>query len=73
MDDVIERCVRFKRHDIHIQRDEKMFGWWYIIVTAPCGSKAYNGWWHDSADRTADEAIAEAKRGAMLAAQGAKA
>lgn len=66
MCDVIERHVTFKRHAIHVERDQKMFGWWYIIVTAPNGCHAYNGWWRDSAGRTADEAIAEAKRGAML-------
>lgn len=39
---------------------------WYITVTDPAGGYLYDGWWRDSEDKTLVEAIAEAKRGAML-------
>lgn len=56
----------FKRHRIALTRD----GYdkdWYIQVTAPDGGYVYDGWWRDSADKTAAQALEEAKRGALLA------
>lgn len=39
---------------------------WYIQVMAPAGDMFYDGWWPDSAHRTVEEAIAEAKEGAQI-------
>ncbi|CUA99386.1 hypothetical protein [Comamonas thiooxydans] len=55
----------FKKHSITVQRESRKDNW-YIRVTAPCGSYAYDGWWTDSASKTAKEAFEEAKRGAQL-------
>jgi hypothetical protein len=52
-------------HLIQVAR-ESVADDWYIIVTAPCGRLAYDGWWRDSAGKLVREAIAEAKRGAMI-------
>jgi len=60
-----EQHIRtFRRHTIDVHRE---FGKrWYIIVTAPSGMRAYDGWWQGSENKTAAEAIEEAKRGACL-------
>ena len=55
----------YKKHDMTVERDSRKDDW-YIRVTAPCGSYAYDGWWPDSADKTAAEAFEEAKDGACL-------
>ncbi|WP_054074528.1 hypothetical protein [Comamonas testosteroni] len=55
----------FKKHSITVERESRKDNW-YIRVTAPCGSYAYDGWWSDSASKTAKEAFEEAKRGAQL-------
>lgn len=57
--------VRFKRHDINVSKDALSSNW-YIRVTHPNGSKLYDGWWRDSANATWQEAVEEAKRGALL-------
>lgn len=41
-------------------------GDWYIRVRDPRGCYAYDGWWQDSYHKTAEEAVAEAFRGACL-------
>jgi predicted RNase H-like HicB family nuclease len=57
--------VTFKRHEIVATQDQ-IGRDWYIRVTAPSGSYAYDGWWRDSAGKTVDEVLEEAKQGAML-------
>ncbi|URF02810.1 hypothetical protein [Cupriavidus campinensis] len=39
---------------------------WYIRVKDPRGCYAYDGYWRDSFAKTAEEAVAEAFRGACL-------
>lgn len=39
---------------------------WYITVTAKDGCYSYDGWWRDSSEKTWQEALHEAKRGACL-------
>jgi hypothetical protein len=56
---------RFKGHTIRVERENPESDW-YITVEAPDGTYAYDGSWRDSAHETADEAIEEAKRGALL-------
>lgn len=58
--------VRFKRHNIRVSKDRPASNW-YIVVTAPSGLRAYDGWWPDSADKSWQDAVAEAKDGACLA------
>ena len=60
-----EHDKRFKGHDINVSKDSLSANW-YIRVIHPNGSKLYDGWWRDSANATWQEAIEEAKRGAML-------
>jgi hypothetical protein len=60
-----EHNVRFKRHDINVSKDSLSVNW-YIRVTHPNGSMLYDGWWRASENATWQEAIEEAKRGAML-------
>lgn len=55
----------YKDHHIEIERDGHDDDW-YIIVTAPCGMRDYDGWWTGSGDRPLDDAIEEALAGAML-------
>ena len=55
----------YAEHDIEIEWDKDRDSW-YIIVTSPSGSYAYDGWWSDSEDKTIDEAIEEALDGAQL-------
>jgi hypothetical protein len=57
--------VRFKRHDITVSKDS-LDANWYIVVTAPNGVRAYDGWWAESAAKTWCDAVSEAKHGAML-------
>ena len=57
--------VRFKGHDINVSKDALSTNW-YIRVIHPNGSKLYDGWWRDSANATWQEAVEEAKRGALL-------
>jgi hypothetical protein len=52
-----------KGHDIQI--DKEPDGRFYIIVTAPCGMHAYDGWAPDSI-RTIKDAKHEALRGSCL-------
>lgn len=47
-----------------IERDEDMR--WYIIVKHPNGGALYDGWWHDSEEKSLAEAVQEAVRGADL-------
>lgn len=39
---------------------------WYIRVNHPDGGYLYDGWWSNSADKSAEDAVAEAFRGAEL-------
>lgn len=39
---------------------------WYITVTAPNGMRDYDGYWRNSAFKTADDVVNEAIRGACL-------
>ena len=60
-----EMRTTFKKHEITVERDTETRDW-YITVEAPGGGLIYDGWWIHSEDKTAREAIKEAKRGAML-------
>ncbi|MNZ37486.1 hypothetical protein D3C78_549330 [compost metagenome] len=52
-------------HAIEISRENEGEDW-YIVVTAPCGVHSYDGWWADSAEKTIEEALAEAVHGSCL-------
>ncbi|AYF87449.1 hypothetical protein D6Z43_09910 [Pseudomonas sp. DY-1] len=52
-------------HVIDISRESEDEDW-YIVVTAPCGMRDYDGWWTDSADKTIEQALAEAVHGSCL-------
>lgn len=54
-----------KGHTIQCSRDG-LRALWHIVVILPDGTYGYEGWWRDSAGRTASEAVEEAKRGAQL-------
>ena len=56
---------RYKQHDIEIVRVGSIRNW-YIRVRAPNGLHAYDGYWSDSAQKSLDDAIAEACIGACL-------
>ena len=60
-----EHEVTFKRHHISVSKDSLSTNW-YIRVTHPNGCKVYDGWWRDSENATWEEAVQEAKIGAML-------
>ena len=60
-----EHDVRIKNHDINVSKDSLSANW-YIRVTHHNGCKLYDGWWRESANATWQEAVEEAKRGAML-------
>ena len=60
-----EHTLRFKRHEIAVTKDAPDKNW-YIVVRSPSGLRCYDGWWSESAGRTWQEAVAEAKREAML-------
>jgi predicted RNase H-like HicB family nuclease len=60
-----EHEMTFKKHHISISRPSEDKNW-YIIVTAPNGCYAYDGWWRDSEFKTPKEAFEEAKRGALI-------
>lgn len=55
----------YRNHTFDL-RQEGPRNWWYIRVTAPCGSYDYDGWWKDSEDKTVDDAILEAMAGAGM-------
>lgn len=55
----------YKGHQIGVARDGKV-GDWYIVVTAPNGVRAYDGWWAGSAGKSRREAVLEAIRGACI-------
>ena len=57
--------ARFRRHDITVSKDSDESDW-YIVVTGPSGLRDYDGWWRESRGKTWEEAVEEAKRGAML-------
>ncbi|MCA3185970.1 hypothetical protein [Cupriavidus sp.] len=50
---------------VWVQVDEETDDW-YIRVTDPRGCYAYDGWWAESSNKTAADAVAEAFRGACL-------
>lgn len=60
---------RYKGHDIEIDYDQRHDGW-YIVVMAPNGMRAYDGWWRDSSGKNHREAVLEAIRGAQLQSAG---
>lgn len=62
---MIERILTYKHHSIWVYKIKKSDDW-YIQVSGPDGCMCYDGWWGDSSDRTADEAIEEAKSGACI-------
>lgn len=57
--------VRYHRRTISVSRG-RLDRRWYIRVWEPNGCYSYDGWWQGSDQRTAEEAISEACRGAML-------
>lgn len=62
----------YRRHEITIERESnRSYGKaWYIVVIAPCGSYAYDGWWGEL-DSSLDDAIAQALVGSGLVKKGA--
>lgn len=64
-DRLFEKHVRFRNHQITLQKDDYKANW-YIIVTGPDGCYAYDGWWRNSESATWQEALSEAKRGACI-------
>ena len=60
-----EHETTFKRHHISVTKNSLSKNW-YIQVLHPNGSKLYDGWWRASENATWQEAIQEAKEGAML-------
>jgi hypothetical protein len=65
MDFNFEKYINFRGYHIWLQRDGPLENW-YIRVTAPDGSYAYDGWWRDSEGTTWKDALKEAKRGACI-------
>ncbi|NHR06676.1 hypothetical protein HA052_15920 [Chromobacterium haemolyticum] len=59
----------YRDHEILVSRDFEGDDW-YIQVFAPCGRMAYDGWWHCSTDKSAEEAVLEALTGALLREKG---
>jgi hypothetical protein len=59
------RTIEYKGATITVDRERRAENW-YITVILESGSYLYDGWWADSADRSMDEAIEEAKQGAWL-------
>jgi hypothetical protein len=55
----------YKGYTIIVERERDCDDW-YIQVTGPDGTYSYDGWWNGSAYRSEDDAIAEAKSGAMI-------
>lgn len=55
----------YRGHDIQISFERKDPKPFYIMVTAPSGEYAYDGWWGEEWN-TMDEAIVEALRGSCL-------
>lgn len=54
----------YEDHSILLQKESENDDW-YIIVHSDAGY-SYDGWWRDSADKTQNEAFAEALNGACL-------
>ncbi|MDH0342876.1 hypothetical protein [Chromobacterium haemolyticum] len=63
--DELQIDCRYLDHEINVSRDFDCDDW-YIQVFAPCGRMAYDGWWEDSGDKCAEEAVLEAMAGALL-------
>lgn len=62
-------CAFYGEHMVDVERQPDRDGEWggfYIVVTAPCGCRDYDGYWRESDER--DAAIVEALRGAQLIA-----
>lgn len=57
--------VIYKGCTIDVYKDHEHDDW-YITVTFPDGTYGYDGWWRDSAHRSENDAIEEAKEGAEL-------
>ena len=58
----------YRGHELDISKERGARGF-YIIVTAPDGCYAYDGWWGEEWS-TMDEAIAQALMGSCLIARG---
>lgn len=56
---------RYRRHEVEISYEQPR-DCWYIVVTAPNGVRAYDGWWYAGSGKTHREALMEALNGAML-------
>jgi hypothetical protein len=55
-------CAFWRGYEFHVWRDRS----WYIIVKHPDGGYLYDGLWAESGDKTVEEAVEEAFRGAQL-------
>jgi hypothetical protein len=56
---------RYRGHEIGIERDGRKTEW-YIIVTAPDGTRAYDGWFKGSVGMHVNYAIYQALEGSLL-------
>ncbi|WP_227459293.1 hypothetical protein [Cupriavidus pauculus] len=65
VDDALEVQGYWRGWMVWVQADDDTADW-YIRVTDPRGCYAYDGYWRDSFAKTAEEAVAEAFRGACL-------
>lgn len=62
--DVLVVTASIKGRDVEVSRQGSED--WYIRVWEADGTYAYDGYWHDSSAKTADEVIAEARSGACV-------
>lgn len=67
--DELEIGCLYRDHEILVSRDFDGDEW-YIRVWAPSGRMAYDGWWEDSSNKCAEEAVLEALTGALLREKG---
>jgi hypothetical protein len=56
---------KYRGHQIAIERDGEKTDW-YIIVTAPDGTRAYDGWWRGGRGKPVELAILNALEGSLL-------
>lgn len=64
IDEGDEVCGYWRNNLIHVELEP--IGDWYIRVNAPDGCYIYDGWWPESANKLAAQAVAEAFDGACL-------
>lgn len=71
---VVGRIVHVKvvedEFNVRADRDDETDSW-YIDVTDPTGERTYDGRWHDSVNKTAEEVMQEAAHGSLIPAPAA--